>query len=484
MTERVDRASERLLSIGIDIGTTTTQVVLSDLTLSTPTYNGAKSVEILDRHVRHCSQIHRTTYTEMGTIDTNAVVERIDQEIRTAGITDGTIDTGAVIATGEAARTENAEPLVKQLSERLGDFVVATAGASLEAVLAGHGSGAAERSREKGSTIATIDIGGGTTNMAVFEQGEVRETRCVDIGGRLVQFDDAGAIASVSDPARWFFRDDGHRIEPGVHLPESMWRTVTARMADHLFDCLNGPPYDRTTNTLAITALPEEPVSPDEVVFTGGVGRLVSDPEIGREDPFKYNDLGVLLGEAVRNHEQFDHLSVQRSDEDIRATVIGTGTRTTTFTGRTIAPDEELLPQKNVPVVAVGELTAFESVDAIREHVGEIIRAAMNDREIKSVFVLYVADVGPLTYDRLRIVTRGITAAYDEQFNEWQPLIVLTRQNCAKVLGQLFESTVGERSVMVFDELAVTEEEYVDFGTPLRSNTAVPVTIKTLIFDE
>ncbi|SIS19139.1 ethanolamine ammonia-lyase reactivating factor EutA [Natronorubrum thiooxidans] len=479
-----DTSPETLSSIGIDIGTTTTQVIITDLELSLPTYDGAGAVEVVDRRIRYRSPIRETPFDGDRSIDTEAVEAFIDADVQNAGLATKEIDTGAVIATGEAARRTNAEALINRLAERTGEFVVATAGASLEAVLAGYGSGAGARSKTDGSTIVTVDIGGGTTNIAVFEDGEPLQTRCLDVGGRLVQFNADGTANAVTEPVSHCQLPDGPTIEIGTKRPEAVWRGLARRLADHVFDAIEGPPFDEVTRALSVTDLPDTAVDVDEVVFTGGVGRLVSDPDIDDCDPLKYGDLGVRLAAAIRTHERFDALPVRSSSEDIRATVIGAGTRTTTFTGRTIAPATELLPARNLPVLALDGIATADSIDDIRARTAAAIRTAQARRDVSGAFALHISNVGPLTYDRLRLVARGITVAYECRADESRPLILLTEQNCAKVLGQLLESMIDDRSVMVLDELAVSEDEYVDFDTPIMEHTAVPVTIKTLVFDE
>lgn len=81
------------------------------------------------------------------------------------------VKTGAVIITGETARMENAEEVLRAVSDMAGEFVVSTAGPDLESVLSGKGAGADMLSRRTGKVTANLDIGGGTSNIAVFEKG-------------------------------------------------------------------------------------------------------------------------------------------------------------------------------------------------------------------------------------------------------------------------------------------------------------------------
>ncbi|RLM59772.1 reactivating factor for ethanolamine ammonia lyase [Halobellus sp. Atlit-31R] len=474
-------------SIGIDIGTTTTQIVVSDLTLRVPSYDGAAKVEIVDRELVYRSQIHETPYDRGTRIRTAAVIELIDDTIEQAGFQPNEIDTGAVIATGEAARTKNAEPLLDRLAARSGQFVVAAAGASLEAILAGRGAGAGARSERQKSTVVSVDIGGGTTNIAVFEGGTVRQTRCIDIGGRDVRFDADGAITSVADSVGSYVESSGPSLVVGEKRPTAAYRSLANWMAARVFDSVDGPPFDEETEALAIGTLPTTGVDVDEVIFTGGVGRLVGiDAERGANvsDPFEFDDFGVFLSTAIRNHDRFQTLPIHRSGTDIRATVLGVGTQSMSFSGRTIAPDNDLLPTRNLPVVSVSGLDAGDTASDIEQRTAAAIRGARDDRGRFDEFSLYAPSIGELTYERVGLVAEGMAAAYDGLFDERVPFILLTKQNCAKVFGQTFETVAGSRPAMVLDEIEITGERYIDLGTPIAEGTAVPATVKTLIFDE
>src|SRR5262249_61234913 len=94
-----------------------------------------------------------------------------DEADATAGIKPEEIDTGVVILTGEALRRENAAAIAALLAEQRGDFVTATAGHHMESMLAAYGSGASKVSYEEGLRILNIDIGGGTTQLALVRQG-------------------------------------------------------------------------------------------------------------------------------------------------------------------------------------------------------------------------------------------------------------------------------------------------------------------------
>ena len=161
-----------LVSVGIDIGTTTTQVILSRLTLvNVMPGSQVPRVEITRKSIVYMGEIHFTPFVDRERVDGGKIRRIVEQEYAAAGIRMEDIDTGAVIITGEAAKKENASEIIHALAEVAGDFVVATAGPDLESIIAGKGSGAEAISKKLHARIANIDVGGGTSNIAVFDKG-------------------------------------------------------------------------------------------------------------------------------------------------------------------------------------------------------------------------------------------------------------------------------------------------------------------------
>ena len=188
---------EVILSVGIDIGTSTTQLIFSRLTIE----NRASSytvprIDIVNKEVIYRSKIYFTPLRSATEIDAEAVKRIVREEYQAAGMTPEMLRTGAVIITGETARKENANEVLEALSDLAGDFVVATAGPDLESVLSARGAGTDALSKEKRTAIANVDIGGGTSNIAVYEKGVLRGTCCLDIGGRLIKVEN-GRISYI-----------------------------------------------------------------------------------------------------------------------------------------------------------------------------------------------------------------------------------------------------------------------------------------------
>jgi ethanolamine utilization protein EutA len=463
-------SEHRLTSVGIDVGTTTTQVVVSELEVREPA--GAGKLEIVSREIRYRGAIHETPLSGPETVDIDAVARIVEDELAAARVEPSGIETGAVIVTGETARKDNAEALVHRIASEGGEFVAAAAGPALEAVLAGQGSGAATRAKERGEIVANADVGGGTTNVALFDADGVRDTRCLDVGGRLVRFDSEGAIMGVSEAIRGLADDLGVDLEPGTEPSTEDLDRLAGAMADCVIDAITGPPFSDRTASLAIGSLPTDPIEVDGVAFTGGVGRLVrGDPT----DPFEYADLGPTLAAAIR--ERAAELPLLDLDETIRATVVGAGTRTTELSGRTVEVDESLLPLRNLPAMGVGDLPEEDLETRLEGVIGEATERYGSDEPV----VLAIDDVGPLTYDRLTRVAAAIDTVWTAD-GGGRPLLVLTRQNCAKALGQALRRRSDGRPLAVIDEVGVADGEYLDIGRSLDGGETVPVVVKTLAF--
>lgn len=180
---------EEIISVGIDIGTSTTQLVFTKIILENLS-SGARvpQIKIVGKEIFYRSKIHFTPLLSPLEIDGEKIKEIIKSEYNAAGIKEKEVSTGAVIITGETARKSNAKEVLSALSSMAGDFVVATAGPDLESIVAGKGSGAMSISENKNIELYNMDIGGGTTNIALFKSGEIFDTTCLDIGGRLIKF--------------------------------------------------------------------------------------------------------------------------------------------------------------------------------------------------------------------------------------------------------------------------------------------------------
>src|SRR3990170_525895 len=182
-----------VLSVGLDIGTTTTQVVFSRLHLADLSRMAALPragvgprvplIRVAEKEILYQSPVHFTPLRSRDEVDGEALERIVREEYRCAGIRPEQIETGAVVVTGEIAKKKNAAEILDRLGGLAGEFVVTVAGPRLEAMMAGRGSGAAAWSREHYARVINVDVGGGSANAAVFELGEFLAAAGMSIGG-------------------------------------------------------------------------------------------------------------------------------------------------------------------------------------------------------------------------------------------------------------------------------------------------------------
>ena len=173
-----------ILSVGIDVGTSTTQVVFSKLQMDNAGgYFSVPRVAIVDKEVVYKSEVYMTPLKTDVLIDTDALRDIVAAEFRKAGYRPEDTDSGAVIITGESARKENSDAVLKSLSDFAGDFVVSAAGPDMESLIAGKGSGAWQYSMDHHCRVANLDIGGGTTDIAVLSLGGKVKATSVRVAG-------------------------------------------------------------------------------------------------------------------------------------------------------------------------------------------------------------------------------------------------------------------------------------------------------------
>lgn len=474
----------RMLSAGIDIGTSTSQVIFSRLTVeNTAGYFSVPAVSIIDKEVVYQSPVYRTPLIDESLIDGDALRTIIEKEYAAAGVKPEQVETGAVIITGESARKENARMVLERLSGFAGDFVVSTAGPDLESVIAGQGSGAERFSEENGAVVVNLDIGGGTTNVVLFDGGEVRARGCLDIGGRQVTVDEQGRIAYVSPSAG--------RIARACHLSlrkgEPASREILEKLCDGMSEVLEQmlgvseatPLLDEVrTEGSALFQLPADRAV-RYVCFSGGVADCIYRP--GRE-PFAYGDIGVLLGDAIRRGRLFQAFRVIDAAETIRATVIGAGSYTTTISGSTIAYTDGLFPMKNVPVMKLSREEEKRCWDGDGEALYQKVKWFLEQNDASRMALALEGRNNP-DYQELKKLAAVAADALLQALPGDAPLILIIRADIAKALGQIIRQRMAEkRPVVAVDSVKAEQNNFVDFGRPIMNGLVIPVVVKTLIF--
>jgi len=472
-----------LTTVGIDIGSSGTQVIFSRVHLRRLAEDLTSRYYVVSRETLFQSPVALTPYQSEERIDDQSLGAIIDDAYGAAGISPDQIDTGVVILTGEALRRDNAQGIAAVLAEQGGDFVTATAGHHMEAMLAAYGSGAARVSSDEGKRILNVDIGGGTTKLGVVDNGKVIATAAVHIGGRLQVVED-GRIARLDPAGRHHAKRAGFSWERGGMASAADLQKVADGMADALLTALTAWPLPHDIAQLYLTDPIGEFGRIDGVMFSGGVAEYV----YGREDR-DFGDLGARLGRAIAHRIAQGALPwpLLPAGECIRATALGASEYSVQLSGNTsyISAPGKLLPRRNLQVVqppfVPGETIEPEPLaQAIRDHVIAFDLAG-TDRDI----ALALRWTGLPAYARLAAFAEGIKRGLAERIAKKLPLYIMLDGDVAQTLGHILRDELHvDSELLVIDGVVLWDFDYIDLGRIRMPSYTVPVTIKSLVFNE
>ena len=469
-----------VLSVGIDVGTTTAQVVFSHLLLHDVARPGqVPRIQVNEKSVVHKGEVHQTPLSAPDLVDADALADLVRREYAAAGISPASIETGAVIITGETARTKNAEAILQALSTGAGDFVVTIAGPNAEAQIAGRGSGAARWSTDHYEQVTCVDIGGGTSNAAVFKMGRHLCSSAIAVGGRQVELDPSGVVIRVAPPGRSIVEDLGLGLEEGQHASLQTLRRFCDVMADLVVDLAHGKEV-RVGRGVQLTPPLQGTESSTSVFLTGGIGALYYEPlpvdsvsEVAR-----FGDVGPLLAASLRDNDRLQGLHVRRPPETLRATVLGAAGQTVTLSGSTIWVARDLLPLRNLPVLRPA-MPGRGGGPSFAAAVHEALRRWDLEEDMPAAIVVDLPS--ELGYAALQAVADDMVAYHDAGHSD-RPLVLVLQQDYAQVLGQTIQTIRPGLPLIVIDQVGLGEGDFIDIGLPVLDGRAVPLSIKTLVF--
>ena len=375
---------------------------------------------VVERTVLHRSPVVMTPYATGDVIDASALEAEIASWYSSAGLARADVDTGAVILTGNALGSRNARELANLFSDEGGTFVCATAGHALEATLAAHGSGSVARSRRDHETILHVDIGGGTTKLALIEDGAIVATSAIAVGAR----------------SRHAGRDPDERLRIASELAEAIVAATRGAAVAPGLQLL--APLPRAT-------------APARITLSGGVSEYAS----GRERA-EHGDLGRELAAAVLAVRTTLPGPLEIAPDGIRATVIGASQFTVQVSGSTIGIGARL-PLRNVPVVHLG-----------------------GDTRGSGPITLAVKWEGEPEHARIRALAERIANATDRR----PLVVAIDGDIAATLGAVMRNELRFTGDLVTLDGLDLGELDYIDVGAPQPPSGIVPVIVKSLVFPE
>lgn len=472
-----------LKTVGIDVGSSTSHLMFSSVTLQRVQELHSSRYEVVERRTLHKSPILLTPYADGNLIDTERLEAFISESYAQAGVTPEDVDSGAIILTGEAIKRRNAHAIADLFASEAGKFVCASAGHNLESVLAANGSGAVKCSRNPKQTVLNVDIGGGTTKFALAHAGRIVQTAAINVGGRLIAVDDSGRVARIEDAGRAAAESVGASLALGQPLADADRGAIADALADCLMDVMLGRPRSDLAQRLLLTPDMPQDLAYDALVFSGGVSEYVYGSET-RE----FGDLALALASALRRKmtECAMPAPVQPATERIRATVIGASQFTVQLSGNTLSiSDPSLLPQRNIPVL-LSKLPEDREVQA--EEVAALVAQAFDRQDLeeggRQVALAFEWDGLP-RYAQLRKIADGVVAASPRSLADGLPLMLVFTGDFAKIVGDTITKDIGvPNPVISIDNLRLQEFDYIDIGEMIHPARVVPVVVKSLLFPE
>jgi len=473
----LDQENEiQLTSVGVDIGSSTSHLVFSRIVLIRT--NNRYSVS--EREILYESEVLLTPYADDMTIDAVTLGSFIRRQYDLAGLAPDKIDTGALILTGVAVRRANARAIGDLFSDQAGKFVAVSAGDGLETMLVAHGSGAVALSARTGLRVMNVDIGGGTSKIAVCYGGEIVDMAVIDVGARIVSFDQTGCVAHIEQAGRRFAAETGLTLEPGDKPSTENVQRMVERMADRLFQAMGAQPLDEVTKELLRLDPLKSVEQPDVVMFSGGVSEYIYE-----RDKNNYGDLGQDLAIAISKRVNDWGPDIQVPTEGIRATVVGASQYTVQVSGNTIfVTPHDTLPLRNLQVVSPDLPLDGDVLDDAA--IAKSVETALNHLELhdfNQTVVLHYHLRGSATYARLDAFCKGVIRGMTSVLSKGLPLVMVSDGDVGGLIGlHCHETCKLANPIVSIDGILLQTFDFIDIGALLDASGTVPVVIKSLVF--
>ena len=447
--------------VGLDFGTTTSSALIVEARYGSDPLSRRSEIRELGEPYR----------SDM--VFTPFLGERID-EARVSALLDGWLEAasacpseiagGGAIITGLCARRSNAVDLARLIRARIGDAVIATADdPCLESFLAFMGSAAALSRARPAEPILNLDIGGGTTNLALGRGGEVLHAGCLFVGARHVEVEPGSyRVKALSEQAQRLFAALGIAARPGSSLAPEAVSAVLDFQVELLEAAVTGrqEPFQSEIGRAHVDVpfrLPQA-MAPPSLTFSGGVGELLYALRKGHPPPEKtsFGDLGIDLATRILASPVLSaRLLVPESTG--RATSYGLLRHLTRLSGSTLyLPRPELLPLTDLPVF--GRISSTSTDEEIHASLALVRRCTRGG-------CLAVSLAGPGLTAVKELAGRLGQALRALDFPPSLPLVLLVPDNVGKALGG-YVTGWGRLPVtlIVLDEVSPRGARFVQIG--------------------
>jgi ethanolamine utilization protein EutA len=455
--------SEPVQLVGLDFGTTTSSAVVATARL---THNAVTGRTELDQ-VQQSFRSEKVFTPLCGDLLDEARLEAfLDAWLSTGCVCPERVFGGGALLTGLTARRTNATALVQLVRRRLGQALVARADdPCLESWLAFMGSCAALSRAHPETSILNLDIGGGTTNLALGRAGEVSRTGCLLVGARHFQVEPGSyRLVRLSPYARSLLDYLGISRACGDGLDERERVAILDFYVGLLESAVRGDrfadPISRLHEQVSFR-LPAE-VGSLALTLSGGVGELVYAHLQGGSWPSTtaFGDLGIDLARRLVSSPLLGpHLQLLRPATAGRATSYGLLLHSTEISGSTVyLSNLALLPLSDVPIFGSISDNSFEA--PLRDLL-QLVRHSSHGGCLQVTLASAGAATVRALGGRLAKIVREIDMPRE------RPLVLLVRENVGKTLGH-YVTDWGSLPVqlMVIDEIAVRDAQYVQIGRP------------------
>ncbi|MHA1473964.1 MAG: ethanolamine ammonia-lyase reactivating factor EutA [Promethearchaeota archaeon] len=476
----------KILSVGIDIGSSTSHLIFSRLTLrrETSLYNMSNLYILADREILYESKIIFTPMIDRYTIDIESIIQFCKEEYKKANITPEMVETGAVIVTGETAKKQNAEEIVRRLSSESGKFVSASAGPNFESLLGAMGSGSVKQSLQLQNTILNVDIGGGTSNLAISSKGDVISCSCINVGGRLLGIDEKFKIWRIDEPSELLMKELSMHYQLDDIISEEDARILAREYAKALVEVMQGPATSKIAKNLMMTENLDFATPIDTYSFSGGIAEFIYGND---QYSNKYQDIGHYLAEEIMILMKNLGLPISEPENKIRATVIGAGAFSLSVSGSTCYVDKNIkLPLNNIPVIPVNVTRDDLSPERLTEEVKRAY-SKFDMKEGEDLAALYFKTPIYAKEELLFMLAKSIEKALPNSLANKKQIILLFKSDLAKLLGIIIHrETSIKNNLICLDELSLEAGDWIDIGPSLHEppKQAFPVTVKSLVFNQ